>query len=88
MNNRILPAAAAVALIAVVAAIYAGLWFLAANAAKDAVRTWAEERRAEGYQVWWSEMKTTGFPSEVQLTLTEPQVRFPEADGGGGWAAP
>ncbi|SOD94835.1 DUF2125 domain-containing protein [Caenispirillum bisanense] len=88
MNNRILPAAAAVALIAVVAAIYAGLWVLAANAAKDAVRTWAEERRTEGYQVWWSEMKTTGFPSEVQLTLTEPQVRFPEADGGGGWAAP
>lgn len=88
MNSRLVPAVAVLALIAVLAAIYAGFWFLAADRAKDAVRAWADARRAEGYQVWWSEMKTSGFPSHVSLTLTDPQVRFPEKDGGGGWAAP
>lgn len=88
MDKRLVPVVAVFAMLAVTAAIYAGFWFLAADTAKDVVRDWAEDRRAEGYQVWWSDMKTSGFPASVTLTLTEPQVRFPETEGGGGWAAP
>ncbi|WP_343866107.1 DUF2125 domain-containing protein [Caenispirillum bisanense] len=88
MNNRLVPLAAAFALLAVLAAIYTGLWFLAADTAKQAVRSWADQQRAQGYQVYWSDMQTTGFPARVVLTVSDPQLRFPADQGGGGWAAP
>lgn len=88
MNPRLAPIFAGLALLTVIAGGYSAAWFLAADTARDAVRDWAAERREDGYAVMWSAMETSGFPGTVTVTLRDPQVRFPEAEGGGGWATP
>lgn len=88
MSSRVKAVLALAVLLTVLAGGYGGFWLLAANTAEDALLRWAEARRAEGYQVYWGDMGTTGFPAAMRLTVTDPQVRFPEAEGGGGWAAP
>ena len=60
---------ALVALVAVVAAASAGIWFYAAKSAEAQVREWAQAQRAHGYQVTISDMTTTGFPRTVTMAL-------------------
>ncbi|EKV29259.1 hypothetical protein C882_0566 [Caenispirillum salinarum AK4] len=88
MTSRFAPLFAGLALLTVLAGGYGAAWLLAADTARDAVRDWAEERRETGYGVMWSALETSGFPGAVTVTLRDPQVRFPEDEGGGGWAAP
>lgn len=87
MTSRYTPLFAGFALLSVLSAGYAAAWLLAADNARDAVRDWAQDRREKGYEVMWSALETSGFPGTVTVTLRDPQVRFPEDQGGGGWAS-
>ncbi len=64
------------------AALYAAYWVLGAQAARMALPAWAEERRAEGWQVEWQDLRLRGFPSRFDTTLEAPAF----ADPGTGWA--
>lgn len=88
MTSRFAPLFAGLALLTVIAGGYSAAWLLAADTARDAVRDWADDQREKGYAVMWGALETTGFPGAVKVVLRDPQVRFPETDGGGGWASP
>lgn len=58
---------------------YTAYWFHAAGTLRKSLEHWAEARRAEGWQVGWDDLRTTGYPLHLQLELAAPQV----ADAGG-----
>lgn len=86
MTSRFTPLFAGLALFIVIAGGYSVGWLLAADTARDIVRDWAAEQREQGYEVTWSALETTGFPGMINVVLSDPQVRFPKTNGGGGWA--
>ncbi|WP_185020636.1 DUF2125 domain-containing protein [Histidinibacterium lentulum] len=70
---------------ALAALLYAGYWGLGARATLADARTLAEDLRAAGWEVDWSDISLRGFPSRLDLTVEDPSVRLP---GGDGWHAP
>lgn len=64
------------------AVLYSGYWGAGRITLPRAIEAWAEDRRAEGWQVAWSDLSLRGFPSRFDTTLTEPSFADPET----GWA--
>ena len=65
--------------------VAAGVWWLiAARAQEAALAAWMEARRAAGWQAE-AEISVRGFPSRLDLTLTEPALADP--DSGWAWSA-
>lgn len=63
-----------------------GYWFLGAAALERSLTEWFESRRAEGWQVEWTELNVRGFPNRFDTTLTEPA--FADPGTGVAWQAP
>ena len=78
-------------LVAVVAGLWLGAWYLAVRQLVVAIDGWAEARRAEGWQVSYGRPSPAGFPSKVAANIPEPAVVAP-ARGPGSiaweWQAP
>ncbi len=68
------------------AALYAGYWFVGSNGASAGFERWFEERRAEGWVADVEEIKTVGFPSRFDTTLTN--VSLADPDTGVAYSAP
>lgn len=75
-----------IALIVVVAVGWAGYWFIGSQGHKAAMTKWLDDRRAEGWQVEYTEHKVRGFPNRFDTTLTDLSLTDPET--GISWQAP
>ncbi len=75
-----------IALIVVVAAGWAGYWFIGSQGHKTAMTKWLDDRRAEGWQVEYSDHSVRGFPNRFDTTLTDLSLTDPET--GISWQAP
>ena len=74
------------ALIVVVAAGWAAYWFIGARGHEAALTKWFDDRRAEGWQVEYSDHSVRGFPNRFDTTLTDLSLTDPET--GISWQAP
>src|SRR5690606_13872956 len=63
--------------VAVVVAGYVGYWFWVAGKVERGVLRWADERRAEGFEVGWRSFDIGGFPFRLVLTFEEPRLAQP-----------
>lgn len=68
------------------ATLYAGYWFVGSNGATAGFERWFEERRAEGWVAEVEEVKTIGFPSRFDTTLTD--ISLADPDTGVAYNAP
>ncbi len=75
-----------ITLIVVAALAWSGYWYLGMQGHKAAVSTWLEDRRAEGWQVEYSDHAVRGFPNRFDTTLTDLRLTDPET--GISWQAP
>ncbi len=67
---------AAVAVLAAVAG-YAVYWHAAANTLAEGIARWAEQRRAEGYEVSYAGPDIGGFPFRLAARLADPVIAGP-----------
>jgi hypothetical protein len=70
---------------ALAALVYAGYWALGARSTLADTRALAEELRAAGWEVSWTDLSLRGFPSRLDLTVENPALRLPD---GAAWQAP
>ena len=70
--------AIAAAFVAAILASYTGFWFIAAGEIRGAVENWAEERRAEGYEVSFARPEISGFPLLFRVDFADPALALPE----------
>lgn len=75
-----------IVIVLVAATAWAAYWGIGATASKKATKAWLEARRAEGWQVEYSDLKLRGFPNRFDTTITDIQLTDPET--GLSWAAP
>lgn len=74
------------AFIIIVALAWSGYWFVGSAGHKAALTKWMDDRRAEGWQVEYSDHMVRGFPNRFDTTLTDLQLTDPET--GISWQAP
>jgi hypothetical protein len=63
-----------IALLLVVAGFYGGWWWFAASQFDDAIETWSEQRRAEGWKVGYQNVHLSGFPVDLRATIVAPEM--------------
>ena len=68
------------------AALYAGYWFVGSSSATAGFERWFEERRAEGWVADVDSIKTRGFPSRFDTTLSG--ISLADPDTGLAYSAP
>jgi hypothetical protein len=74
------------AFIIVAALGWSAYWFIGSQGHKAAMTKWMDDRRAEGWQVEYSEHNLRGFPSRFDTTFVDLQLTDPET--GISWQAP
>lgn len=60
------------------AALWAGWWFVAAHLAGQGVDALEADLRAQGWQVDYTDRSTRGFPSRIDMTLSELSLTTPQ----------
>lgn len=73
-----LTAFALLLLLIVAAGGYTWWWFRLADGVRDGIQRWAEDHRAQGWQVSFAELHTTGFPGPLHVRLLQPHVIRPD----------
>lgn len=63
--------------VVLLAALWAGWWFVAANLAGRGVERLVADLRAQGWQVDFSDINTRGFPSRIDMTATNLSLAGP-----------
>ena len=66
--------------------LWAGYWFFGSYGLKAGIDEWLTDRRADGWQVEYSDLGVRGFPNRFDATVTDLQLTDP--DGGISWSAP
>lgn len=56
---------------------YTAYWFHAAGQLRKTLDRWAEQRRAQGWTVAWSDADESGYPFHVRVTVSEPSLASP-----------
>ncbi len=74
------------AFICVAALGWAVYWFIGAQGHERALAQWLDDRRAEGWQVEYSDHSVRGFPNRFDTTFTDLSLTDPET--GLSWQAP
>ncbi|SMR70702.1 hypothetical protein SAMN04488030_0314 [Aliiroseovarius halocynthiae] len=69
----------------VLAALWAGYWFIGARGVETAFTTWIEDRRSEGWVSQADDISTKGFPSRFDTIFTGLELADP--DTGLAWRA-
>ena len=79
-----------IALIAIasVAAAYGLYWSVVADRVRVGIEQWADDRRAEGYEVGYSGLDVGGFPFRLEATMSAPALSRPEAARPWSWRGP
>ncbi|MFW2587879.1 DUF2125 domain-containing protein [Sagittula sp. SSi028] len=75
-----------VAVVLAAALIWSGYWFVQAQALRGSIEDWFDARRAEGWTAAYDDLTVRGFPSRLDVTITQPDIRDP--DSGTGWQTP
>lgn len=75
-----------IVVVLVAATAWAAYWVVGATASQKATVGWLDARRAEGWQVEYSDLKVRGFPNRFDTTITDIQLTDPET--GVSWSAP
>ena len=75
----------AATLLLLLAALWAGGWFVAARVVERAAETWFAEVAADGVLAGYDHLAVEGFPLRLSLRLEEPRLVDPLT--GNGWAA-
>ena len=73
-------------LLLVLAALWAGYWFVGSTALERGLAGWFEARRADGWVAETSEIRVRGFPSRFDTTLSGLELADP--DTGLAWSMP
>ncbi|SHI52112.1 DUF2125 domain-containing protein [Wenxinia saemankumensis] len=68
------------------AALYSGWWVLGRGQTARVLDETAQRLEAEGWEVAWDEVSTTGFPSRFDTTIDAPRLAAPEQAWT--WSAP
>lgn len=76
---------AGAAVLALLAALYVGLWYFAAGQLRDAAMAWIEARRQEGVSVQFERLDIGGFPFSLRLAVAKPAIALPKAADPWGW---
>lgn len=65
-------------LIAVVAfGLYSVFWFALAAKLENGTEAWIEQRRAEGLDIRYADLRSEGFPFLIRIVLRAPRIRIP-----------
>ncbi len=72
--------------ILLLALVWPAFWALQAWNLRSGVTTWFEDRRADGWDASFDDLRVRGFPSRLDLTLTAPRLYDPDRETG--WEAP
>jgi len=75
-----------IALVLVVAGLWAGYWYVASTTKHQVIATWLNERRADGWTVKYSDFRVVGFPNRLDSKFTDLDLYDPRS--GIGWTAP
>jgi len=70
----------------VAAAFWAGYWFIGQRAVQSAFAAWFADQRAAGLLADYSDLRTIGFPSRFDTTITD--IRLGNPATGFNWSAP
>lgn len=73
-------------LVFIAAAAWSGYWWLGATAQDTAMRTWLDDRRADGWVSDYSSLEVAGYPNRFDTTVTDLNLADPRS--GWAWAAP
>ena len=73
-------------LIAVAVLGWSGYWVIGSRSAAQDARNWFAERRADGWQANYGDVRTQGFPNRFDTTITAPALHNPDTSLR--WAAP
>ncbi len=74
------------AIVIVMTALWGGYWFIGARAVETGLSAWFADRHGEGWVADYTELKTRGFPSRFDTTITGLDLADP--DTGLAWSAP
>jgi hypothetical protein len=74
------------ALILVLAGLWAGYWAVGARAVETGLEGWIEARQAEGWAADYATLDTRGFPNRFDTTITDLRLADPET--GLSWSLP
>ena len=74
--------------IAFVVAAYGLYWSVLADRVRVGIEQWADDRRAEGYEVAFSGLDVGGFPFRLEATITAPALSRPDAAPPWSWRGP
>ncbi len=71
--------------VALICGGYTAIWWIFANDLKAEVISWIERRQAEGFEVAYEKVSIEGYPLEIVLVMTAPQLARAEKDGSWIW---
>lgn len=75
-----------IVVVVVLALGWAGFWAVRAQATKGALEAWFDARRADGWEASYADISVSGFPSRLDVSITEPVLM--DRSRGVGWQAP
>ncbi len=64
--------------VVILALVWCGWWWIAANGLERSLSAWLEQRRAVGWQADVRSIETTGFPLEITAILEAPALADPQ----------
>ena len=64
-------------LIAVLAILWTGWWFIASEGLRGGLTTWLETRVAAGWQAEVADVEMAGFPTDLRARMVEPKLADP-----------
>ena len=70
------------------AGAYSAYWFQVAGAIEPGIAAWADERRAEGFEVAYGGVSVSGFPFRLVVTVHQPSIGRPHPTRAWRWRAP
>lgn len=74
------------AIVLALAAAWAGYWFIGSTALETGIRTWFDQRRAQGWVASYDDMGVSGFPNQFVTSFTD--LRLGDPASGVTWEAP
>jgi hypothetical protein len=82
------PLTRGLAILAGLAALYSGLWFVIAAQMESGLETWAAKQRSRGWTVEHSNISMTGFPLKWQMDIDKPLLSRSASKAPFHWSGP
>lgn len=75
-----------IAITVILAGLWSAFWYYNSGQKTQAIETWFEEKRSEGWTAEYSDMSIAGFPNRADVTFEDLRIANPE--GTIEWSAP